>query len=602
MNLPSDPLDALGKLRERQAIEEQVDIGEPAVRPANEARPTIEITADEAAVVDQAELAIARFGGIYQRGAQLVHVRRDLASPKFLNRPAGTPEIAPLSKATCRETLSRAADFVRYDGRIQEWKPTRPPNWVAEDLLARGQWEHVRPLRAVVETPVLRPDGTVLAKHGYDASTGILLEPFGEIPTIPDFPTRDDALAACEHLLDIVTDFPFVSEAHRSAWLAAQLVSFARQSILGRIPLVFFEAPTAGTGKTLLADTIGVLWTGRELAKMANTLDDNEMRKRLLAIGLAGDPIVLIDNVRGGFGTPSLDMTLTAGFLKDRVLGLSEERSVPVDTIFLASGNNVELLGDTRRRVLHCRINARVERPEERDGFRHPDLLAWIARERPQLIVAALTILRAFCLAGRPVVGRFKPWGSFEAYQALICGAIRWLGLPAPEDTRLGLIEGETETERLGSLLRAWDQAQPDEGMTAAEALRKSEAESGEALREAIAAVARKGRNEATPESLGYYLRRMRERVVDGRFFTNGMATGNRRWFVASPSADGGDGAHRQTSIEKLAGRAEMESFDSSVQTSPPSVRSAGCPCGSVAHLDFDDGVRICGRCGAEVR
>jgi len=76
------------------------------------------------------------------------------------------PQIARLSMASCREALSRVARWRQWDSRKSDWKQRRPPNFVAEDLLARGQWSHVRRLISVVETPVLRADGTVLTKPG----------------------------------------------------------------------------------------------------------------------------------------------------------------------------------------------------------------------------------------------------------------------------------------------------------------------------------------------------------------------------------------------------------------------------------------------------
>ena len=59
----------------------------------------------------------------------------------------------------------------------------------------------------------------------------------------------------------------------------------------------------------------------------------------------------------------------------------------------------------------------------------HPDLLAWVRRERGRLLVAALTILYAFCRAGRPVPSGLKPWGSFEGWSGLVRAALVWAGM-----------------------------------------------------------------------------------------------------------------------------------------------------------------------------
>ncbi len=50
---------------------------------------------------------------------------------------------------------------------------------------------------------------------------------------------------------------------------------------------------------------------------------------------------------------------------------------------------------------------------------------------RSDYLSAALTILRAFHVAGRPDQ-RISPWGSFTAWSKLVRGALVWAGLPDP--------------------------------------------------------------------------------------------------------------------------------------------------------------------------
>ena len=565
--------------------------------------PTIRLGTREAEIVDQAEREVAAAGAAYQRAGLLVRVRRDLGAPKYLRRAPQAPQIAPYSVPNCRELLSRVANWEAFDKRSESWERKRPPNWLAEDLLARGEWAEIRPLVGLLESPTLRADGTVLSTPGYDRATGLLLEPSGPVGEIPEHPTREAALAARDALLEVVQDFPFAKKAHQSAWLATVLTFFARYAITGRVPLTLFEAPAAGTGKTLLADAIGMICTGRELPKMANTVDDAEMRKRLLAIGTAGDAFVLLDNVRGGLGTPSLDMALTAGVIKERVLGLNEDRTVPMNVIFLASGNNVELLGDTRRRVLHCRIESNQERPEERGDFVHPNLLAWVKAERPRLAAAALTVLRAYHLAGRPS-GAVRSWGSFEPWQHLVCGAVRWLELAAPEDTRAGLVEAESGPEVLGTLLRAWRNCQPDTGMSAAMAIRRMSVVGGEELADAVAnaAPAKVG---GTPDAkrLGYYLRSVKGRVLGGLRLDGGLVEGTRRWWVSG--VDGVDGAHRPDLREKVAVPSLGMLVDSSEDTrwecqpsAPSTLDGAAHRCACGRRFPCPGAACLCPNCG----
>lgn len=72
----------------------------------------------------------------------------------------------------------------------------RPPHVRPQHFLS------FRPLAGIIESPILRPDGTILNPPGYDAATGFLHEPAGPVPSIPDSPTRADAMAARDVLLD----------------------------------------------------------------------------------------------------------------------------------------------------------------------------------------------------------------------------------------------------------------------------------------------------------------------------------------------------------------------------------------------------------------
>src|SRR5262249_12781296 len=150
------------------------------------------------------------------------------------------------------------------------WKKVRdkrvvdahPPVWAVAGVAARGEWPSIRPLEAVVESPILRPDGTILDVPGYDRLTRLLYEPNADFPAVPTDPTRDAARRAAADLLHPVCDFPFAGPEHRAAWLAGQVTPLARFAIDGPCPLFAFDANTPGSGKTKLADVIAIVATG----------------------------------------------------------------------------------------------------------------------------------------------------------------------------------------------------------------------------------------------------------------------------------------------------------------------------------------------------
>jgi hypothetical protein len=247
---------------------------------------------------------------------------------------------------------------------------------------------------------------------------------------------------------------------------------------------------------------------------------------------LAGDRLVLFDNLAGDFGNAVLDAALTGTNWKDRVLGVNKMAEAPLYMTWYATGNNVAIAADTARRICHIRLESSDERPEERQGFRHPDLLAWVGENRAKLLTAALTILRAFCAAGRPDQ-HLPAWGSFEGWSRLVRSAVVWVGLPDPGETRLLLQErADVAAESMGVILRCLEEMDPERrGKTAAEVIQVAKNETGSHadLRDALEGLL--GKLDA--RLLGNKLRSYRRRVFEDRFIDHaGTKQRAARWAV----------------------------------------------------------------------
>jgi hypothetical protein len=520
----------------------------------NDDRPEIVITTDEHIVNDAALKALSRDDTIFQRGAALVHIVRGGRTVVGINRPTEARVIAGLPAAVLRERLTCAAKFVvekcTKNGEVERIL-VHPPTWSVKAIHARGFYPNIRPLEGLVESAVLRPDGTILETPGYDEGTGLLYLPGDDIRAIEPDPSREDALVALHVLLDVVCDFPFESESHRSAWLAALLTVIGRHAIDGPVPLFLFDANVRGSGKTLQAETISFIATGRTIPRTPNPRNNEEARKMILAVALSGDPLVLIDNVTGQLGTAALDAALTATVWKDRILKESRIVTAPLMLTWLASGNNVILGANTCRRVCHCRLDCRDERPEEREGFRHPDLTGYVREHRVELLGAALTVLRAYFVAGRPQA-KLRPWGSYEAWSSIIRQCVVWLGLPDPGTTREELRNtADQEARVLGAMLDALREADPaGTGMTSAGIIAAMQRPGCELLREAVHQLCG-----TTPErppssrSLGNRLQHLKRRVVGGRAIDSCPGRGGfASWRVISSRGPSGTASIRDPS------------------------------------------------------
>ncbi len=494
--------------------------------------PTIQVDVDEARVADEAIEALASQQNVYQRGGVLAHVVQDPPPPPCLKRAEGGLRMTPLPQARLRELLTLAAVFIKdmgEDGLV----PCHPPDWLVKAIDARGQWPRIRRLEGIVESPVLLADGSILQSPGYDLRSGLYFCPGCRFPEVPDQPSREEALRGRDDLLEIIADFPLKAPEHRAACLAAILTPAARYSFDGPCPLFAIDANVRGSGKTLLADAIGVIYTGRRLARTSPPKDDEEARKKITSIALAGELLVLIDNVTGTLGCASLDAALTATTWSDRILGKNQMTgSIPLSTIWFATGNNMVFAADTSRRALHIRLESNEESPEERTGFQHADLLDWVRKERGRLASAAVTVLRAYLKAGQPDLG-LKEWGSFEAWSRIVRHAVVWCDMADPAATRNELsATADRDAQLLRLLLTGWEQADPNSrGMTVVEAINRSTESDCPALRAAFAEMSTADKP-LNPRSVGMKLHHYQRRVCGDRRFVHQDSRNGALWRV----------------------------------------------------------------------
>ena len=311
-----------------------------------------------------------------------------------VRRVDGAIKLEPLSISALKGRLDRVANFMKRSKSDRSISPARPPTDVVEDMLALDV--PLPHLSGITGAPVFDENWKLLSSPGYQPSTRLFFESNGcRVPPVPQSPSDDDLGRARSLLLEEwLDDFPFAEESSRSHAVAALLSHVLRNRIDGPTPLFAVDAPTAGSGKTLLVESIGLVATSSSPAATSLPRKDDDLRKQITSVLLGGSPVVLLDNITHTLESGVLAAALTSRTWSDRLLGKSETVSVPNSCLWIATGNNLQLGSEIARRTAWIRLDPKVDRPWERTGFKHDPLGAWVVENRGRLLWALFILVR----------------------------------------------------------------------------------------------------------------------------------------------------------------------------------------------------------------
>lgn len=497
--------------------------GQPIIKHANGRYPEI-LDAVGKVLGDKPEL------NIYVNSGRLVRVAESKKKSNGIERPDGALVLHPIESAHMVELIGIAAKHQKYDLRVADPSTGRKGSWVncdcprrvAEGYLSRPSWPELPELTGFVEAPTIDLDGRIIDGFGYDEKTGIYITQLNETVRSQykrpqNRPSVKAGKEAADTLLELIETFPFVSDEDKSAVVAAIITAMVRR-MLPSAPLFAVTAPMPGTGKTLLAETPAIIATGRRASVLSLGHDDAETEKRLGGVLLAGDAVILLDNLERPLGGDLLCQVTTQPSVRIRPLGGSGVISVPTHALLLATGNNLAVQGDLKRRTVLIRMDAKVERPEQRTFDRQH--IETVMSCRGILISSALTITKAYLAAGEPLINGHIPFGSFEAWDRLVRRPLLWLGYPDPLGGAEALREADPDLETMRAFFRAWLDIPALSGPQTVSDIIKIGMEympGGDRacpdLHDALQMVCSEKVNS---RRLGYWLRAHRDRIVDG--------------------------------------------------------------------------------------
>jgi hypothetical protein len=389
------------------------DTAAAITQPGNPVRPRLDVT-NEGEMADwlRDQLGSGPLAGMFVRGPAIVYTPQigEQGYQPLTDHTAdddGPAQIRPVTASTLASRVQYRYDCYRVVKRGDQWVQTPalfPARAARVPVDVPDELPHLRRLRGVIHTPVLRPDGTLLTAPGYDPATGLLHlpQPGLTVPPVPDRPTHLDVKTAVALLEEMVAGFPFVTAHHRANYLGLLFTPLLRTLAPPPYKLGAIEAHQPGSGKSLLATILRTIHGG--VVRSELPADEAELSKQLAAILMVTTgPVVTWDNVSGLVRSSVLAGLLTERTLSDRPLGVTDFRSFANDRLWTVTGNNMALGGDLSRRTIGVLIDPGVPQPEKREDFAIPNLAEWVENRRGELLAALLTVIRAWVLEGQPV-------------------------------------------------------------------------------------------------------------------------------------------------------------------------------------------------------
>ena len=529
----------LPELKGQTAQEEflQAPEGLPVIRVKNGELSSLATQLEDALIAADAQF--------YQRTGKIVRPIIQEVDASH-GRKTTVAQLKPLDMIYARDFSHRSAAFVKRDARSNRDVRINPPDEVVITMLAReGEWKF-RSIAGVITTPTMRPDGSLLLTKGYDPATRLLLVAPPAIPTIPERPTMEDARCALKCLDDLLIGFPFVDDVARSVALSAMITPVVRGAF-PVTPLHASRAPTAGTGKSYLFDTVSAIATGQLMPVISAGANEAETEKRLASAMMTGQPLISIDNIDGELSGSALCQMIERPIVDLRILGQSQLVRIEArGTSLFSNGNNFTIVGDLCRRAITSNLDARMERPELRQfGF---DPVGLVLADRGKYIAAALIIVKAYFAAGRP--SKAPKLASFEGWSDTVRSALIWLGEADPVKSMESAREEDPERIELSEMLDAWSAvigtgSECRRGLS--DVLSKGLSMSWQnepadleptypelyAALENVAMRSTGKHGKPDARMLGLWLRRFKARVVDGRRFMNlPNKKGGSQWWV----------------------------------------------------------------------
>lgn len=445
------------------------------------------------------------------------------------------PRLEEVTQAWLFRRLGEVAGWHRGLGEGGQPKACFPPKELAA-VMKDSPDPRLPLLDSIVGAPVFDASGHLVREPGYHPQSRLWYHrpPGLELGEIPESPTDADLYAARELLLDeLLGEFPFVGPADRAHALAGVILPFVRRMIGGCTPLHLVESPMPGSGKSYLTEIANALIEGGPGQAINIRKDEDETTKILAAKLLQAPTVVRMDNLNENIDSAVLSLVLTTeGYWEPRLLGKTQLLRLPVRCTWWATSNNPRLSTEVARRTVKIRLNAKMERPQNRT-FSRPDLAGWALENRGKLLSAVFVLVSGW-------ISRGKKRGNasivtYGEWAGAVGGILETAGVTGLLDNQEELYElADEESSVWVSFCRAWALKWGDAWVQVADLYRLADPpadDDGEHRRELFlegVITARTERGRVT--QFGTAMLKVRDRVFEGRTVCAQKSKRTKKW------------------------------------------------------------------------
>lgn len=277
-----------------------------------------------------------------------------------------------------------------------------------------------------VPIPILKDDKLIFPKRGYNEELELYLNE--EAPEIENLDMSLDE--AKKTLYNIYKEFCFKTNIDATKALLALLTPFCRglyKTWNTRTALFISFANRERTGKDCVAGIRIIVYEGEFIEDppvstgSSDGTHNEELRKKILAVLLAGKNFLHFGNNKGFINNSVLEQVVTANTWSDRLLGVNKLASFHNSLEISLSGNmGTTVTSDLANRSVMINLFLAMENANERK-FQQPLLHQYVAQNRGLILSALYSLVRNWYNKGMPksnvVFASFPEWAS-------VCGGI----------------------------------------------------------------------------------------------------------------------------------------------------------------------------------